>query len=198
MKLITINLSYYNQSKEIILKHLDYWHSYPQEVKDKLTFFIIDDCSKVPINEILTKDDIKELDVVIYRVKKDLYCNIAGIRNLGAKECKTPWYVIIDMDTLINPKMAKELIKLAKNNMNKNNTFKFNRKVINNPYIKKEKVKGIGEVTSVMQKAGGRLVVKIDVADDVASDIAKKIEYAGVSSFYLGKKGLAYVSDIRV
>ena len=140
MKLITINLSYYNQSKEILQKHLKYWHSYPQEIKDKFTFFIIDDCSRVPINTLIKKDDIKGLDVIIYRVTKDLYCNIAGIRNLGAKQCKTPWYVIIDMDTLVNPKMAIELVKLAKNNMDKNNTFKFNRKVINDSHHPKNNV----------------------------------------------------------
>ena len=139
-KLITVNLSYYNQSKEILLKHLDYWKSYPKEVIDQITFFIIDDSSKIHIKDLLSKNDIGELDVVIYRVKKDLVCNIAGIRNLGAKECKTPWYVIIDMDTLIPKKMARQLIQLAKENTDKRNTFKFNRKVINNPNHKKNNI----------------------------------------------------------
>jgi len=132
-KLITVNLSYYNQSKDILLKHIDYWKSYPKEVRDQFTFFIIDDCSKIHISDLLTKDILGDLDVVVYRVKKDLICNIAGIRNLGAKQCKTPWYVIIDMDTLIPIKMAKELIVLANENMDQKKTFKFNRKVINNP-----------------------------------------------------------------
>jgi len=131
-KLITINLSYYNQTKEILLKHIEYWKSYPKEIRDQLTFFIIDDCSNVHISDILKKEDLGDLDVVIYRVKKDLVCNIAGIRNLGAKECKTPWYVIIDMDTVIPTKMAQELIQLAKENMDTNNTYKFNRRVVNN------------------------------------------------------------------
>ena len=131
-KLITVNLSYYNQSKEILLKHVEYWKSYPKEIRDQMTFFIIDDCSKIHISELIKKENLGDLDVVIYRVKIDLVCNIAGIRNLGAKQCKTPWYVIIDMDTLIPIKMASQLIKLAKDNMEKNNTFKFNRKVINN------------------------------------------------------------------
>ena len=139
-KLITVNLSYYNQSKEILLKHIEYWKSYPKEIRDQMTFFIIDDCSKVPISELIKKEDLEDLDVVIYHVKKDLVCNIAGIRNLGAKECKTPWYVIIDMDTLIPTKMAAQLIQLAKDNMDNNNTFKFNRKVISNPNHKKNNI----------------------------------------------------------
>ncbi|MFK3863382.1 type I-Fv CRISPR-associated protein Cas5fv [Pseudoalteromonas rhizosphaerae] len=67
-----------------------------------------------------------------------------------------------------------------------------------NPYIKKEKIKGQGEVTSMMTKASGQLEIIIDVERDKALEIKKLIENAGVSSFYLGKKGLAYVSNIRV
>lgn len=132
-KLITVNLSYYNQSKEILLKHFHYWRAYPKEIRDRFTFFVIDDCSRVHISELITKSDIGDLDVITYRVKKDLVCNIAGIRNLGGKECKTPWYVIIDMDTLIPTEMAKQLIDLAETHMEEAVTFKFNRKVVNMP-----------------------------------------------------------------
>lgn len=132
MKMITINLSYYNQDKEIVLKHLKYWNSFDPKIKEFFTFFIIDDCSKIPINNIITKQDINDLDVVLYRVEDDLYCNIGGVRNLGAKECSTPWYVIIDMDTIIDPELGYNILKLALENMDNNFAFKFNRKVLNN------------------------------------------------------------------
>lgn len=67
-----------------------------------------------------------------------------------------------------------------------------------NPYIKKEKIKGQGEVTSMMTKASGQLEILIDVDRDKGQEIKTLIENAGVSSFYLGKKGLAYVSNIRL
>jgi hypothetical protein len=67
-----------------------------------------------------------------------------------------------------------------------------------NPFIKKEKVKGQGEVTSMMTKASGQLEIIIDVDREKGLEIKNLIENAGVSSFYLGKKGLAYVSNIRV
>lgn len=67
-----------------------------------------------------------------------------------------------------------------------------------NPFIKKEKIKGQGEVTSMMTKASGQLEISIDVDRDKAQEIKNLIENAGVSSFYLGKKGLAYVSNIRI
>ena len=66
-----------------------------------------------------------------------------------------------------------------------------------NPFIKKERIKGQGEVTSVMTKANGQLEITIDVDREKGQEIKTLIENAGVSSFYLGKKGLAYVSTIR-
>ena len=67
-----------------------------------------------------------------------------------------------------------------------------------NPYIKKEKVKGQGEVTSMLTKASGQLEINIDVDVKKGQEIKDLIECAGVSAFYLGKKGLAYISNIRV
>jgi hypothetical protein len=72
------------------------------------------------------------------------------------------------------------------------------KKIWGNPYIRKEKIKGIGEVTSLMEKAGGTLSIDIAIDRVAALDFRDKIENAGVSSFYLGKKGLAYVTDIRI
>lgn len=70
------------------------------------------------------------------------------------------------------------------------------KKIWGNPYIRKERVKGIGEVVSLMTKASGKLEIEVDVDKAKAKEIERMIENAGVSSFYLGKKGLAYVSDI--
>jgi hypothetical protein len=67
-----------------------------------------------------------------------------------------------------------------------------------NPYMKKEKIKGQGEVTSMLTKASGQLEINIDVDIKKGQEIKDLIECAGVSAFYLGKKGLAYVSNIRV
>jgi len=67
-----------------------------------------------------------------------------------------------------------------------------------NPYIKKDYIKGQGEVTSSIAKTNGLLTIDIDIDSDQAKDLKEKIEAAGVSSFYLGKKGLAYVTDIRI
>ncbi len=69
------------------------------------------------------------------------------------------------------------------------------KKIWGNPYIRKERIKGVGEVTSLMTKASGQLEINLDISRDKAKEIKTMIENAGVSSFYLGKKGLAYISQ---
>ena len=50
----------------------------------------------------------------------------------------------------------------------------------------------------MLTKASGQLEINIDIDKDKAREIKTMIENAAVSSFYLGKKGLAYVSDLRL
>jgi hypothetical protein len=72
------------------------------------------------------------------------------------------------------------------------------KKIWGNPYLKNEKLKGEGEVTSMLTKASGHLEITIDVDKKKGQELKELIENAGVSAFYLGKKGLAYVSSIRL
>ena len=66
-----------------------------------------------------------------------------------------------------------------------------------NPYMLKQRVKGEGEKVSLLTKASGLLEININVDKVRADEIKQQIENAGVSAFYLGKKGLAYVENIR-
>lgn len=72
------------------------------------------------------------------------------------------------------------------------------KKIWGNPYMRDEFVKGEGKITQFLTKVSGSLEINLDIDRDEARKLQRDIEYAGVSSFYLGKKGLAYVSDIRV
>lgn len=67
-----------------------------------------------------------------------------------------------------------------------------------NPYLLKEKRKGEGEVTSLLTKANGTLEIQLNISQEKARQLKDMIEAAGVSSFYLGKKGLAYVDSLRI
>ena len=70
------------------------------------------------------------------------------------------------------------------------------KKIFGNPYIAKSFKEGEGQVTSMLTKASGSLEIIIDIPREEAKQLKKLIENAGVSSFYLGKKGLAYVRNI--
>ncbi len=66
-----------------------------------------------------------------------------------------------------------------------------------NPYIHDAYGKG-GKTRSLMTKASGKLEIYLDISKERAKEIRSMIRDAGVSSFYLGKKGLAYVEEIKV
>lgn len=130
MKKITINLSFYNQN-EVLIKQVESWKSWPKEIREQFSFCIVDDCSKKSAKDVLSEDarvDLSNLDLSIYRVKEDLYCNIAGVRNLSAQECKTDWMVILDMDTFVSEELASSMLRLV-GTERKREAFKFNRRV---------------------------------------------------------------------
>jgi hypothetical protein len=139
-KLITINLSYYNQDIKVLKEHINTWSNFDKPIRDRFSFFIMDDGSKIPVMQLLETIDYSKIDLHVYRVEVDLFCNIGGVRNLGARECKTPYMIICDMDTLICNNTAKQMLELAEKNKNINNAFIFNRKVINNIKHKKHNV----------------------------------------------------------
>jgi hypothetical protein len=70
--------------------------------------------------------------------------------------------------------------------------------VYGNPYIREEYIKKEGKVSKGLVKANGKLFIELDIGIDKSIELKNMIDNAGVSSFYLGKKGLAYVSSIRV
>jgi hypothetical protein len=71
------------------------------------------------------------------------------------------------------------------------------KKIWGNPYIHMEFIKGEGKTKHLMTKASGTLEMTLNISRDKAKEIKLMIDNAGVSSFYLGKKGLAYVSAIN-
>ena len=126
MSMITINLSFFNQDN-VLKKHVLEWKSWSESLKEKFSFCIVDDCSKTKATDVLSDIDLSDLNISIYRVKEDLYCNIAGVRNLSAKECKTEWMVILDMDTFVSEELASNMLRLSSSR--KGESFKFNRRV---------------------------------------------------------------------
>lgn len=70
--------------------------------------------------------------------------------------------------------------------------------IYGNPYVREELIKKEGKVKHLLTKASGQLCINLNIDIGRAIELKKQIDHAGVSSFYLGKKGLAYVSGIDV
>jgi len=51
--------------------------------------------------------------------------------------------------------------------------------------------------TRRLTKANGQLVISLDIPNDKAEELNTMIDNAGVSAFHLGKKGLAYITNIK-
>lgn len=106
-------------------------------------------------------------------------------------------------DTSTAVTKAGKISGISYNNFTKKNfmgkyTTGGEKRVWGNPYMREKFVKGEGKTKQLLTKVSGKLEVNIDIDRPRAQQICDLLECAGVSSFYLGKKGLAYVSDIRV
>lgn len=67
--------------------------------------------------------------------------------------------------------------------------------IIGNPYF----LKGRGnDLNKMLTKADGTVTITINIDKDKSLELKNMIDDAGVSSFSLGKKGLAYVSNMRI
>lgn len=109
-----------------------------------------------------------------------------------------------DMKTACNQRGTKSFVfGYSKRGFNGMRDFMKNfitggeKPVWGNPYQLKERRKGEGEVVSLLTKANGTLDILLNIPEDKAKQLQEMIDAAGVSSFYLGKKGLAYVDVIR-
>ena len=134
MKIITVSLSFYNQG-EILKRHIADWKSFPTGLKDRLKFFVIDDCSETPATEVLAGQDLSGIDLNIYRVEEDIYCNMSGVKNLGAKECPTEWILHLDMDTMVSLAAASAMLERA-GGSGPGVAYKFNRRVADTAHEK--------------------------------------------------------------
>lgn len=193
---------------------------------DKLCDFIIQNCpveSKLELNplaiidrlELLNKEKavvcegevLKALDILKESFPNIEYLNNKGLITPVSYYCSALYLQLERLSSQYDLSGAKTkaggISGISKKGFTKKDfmdryTTGSKKKIWGNPYIKKEKIKGQGEVTSMMTKASGQLEILIDVDREKGQEIKTLIENAGVSSFYFGKKGLAYVSNIRV
>ena len=102
--------TYYNQC-DMLQKQIDLWQSYSNEVKEKIQFVVIDDGSSQSAKDYI--DGTPDINLVVYKILEDIYCNIPGAVNLGATVCGTDWMFKHDMDHLLPEESVKKMIELT-------------------------------------------------------------------------------------
>ena len=100
----TLVVPYYNEP-DILEKQVKAWKEI--ERKDLVEFVVVDDGSKeTPI------DLLKDLDfnVRLYRIKKDIFWNSAGAKNLGFTVANTEWVLSTDVDHILTNDTVNALL----------------------------------------------------------------------------------------
>ncbi|MFT5466749.1 MAG: hypothetical protein ACI8UO_001849 [Verrucomicrobiales bacterium] len=118
---VTFIYTYYNQI-DMLRNQLETWRNYPEGVRNRIRFMLVDDCSRRTASELVGNPNI---DLSIYRILEDKYCNIGGARNLGTKACETKWMLHSDMDHVIPAIAAEAMLKLA--SLDDRKIYKFKR-----------------------------------------------------------------------
>lgn len=70
--------------------------------------------------------------------------------------------------------------------------------VFGNPYFREVMRTGLGKTKEMLKKRSGKLSIQLRVEDEHAKEIMNMISNAGVMSFKVGKKGLAFVEKMRI
>ena len=112
--------TYYNQYP-MLQKQIALWESYSDEIKEQVQFVVVDDGSEKSAHDYVDSDKI---NLAIYKIKEDIYCNIPGAVNLGAKVCGTDWMFKHDIDHLLSEESVEKMLELTSN---KNKIYKFYR-----------------------------------------------------------------------
>lgn len=131
---VTIFNTYYNQ-KQMLLQQLSLWNKYSKPIKDNFKFLIVDDCSEKENKAYKCyKEKLPEINLSIYYINEDKYCNIGGARNLGLTVCETDWIVISDIDHAFPEQTMHEIIQCDLSNPNI--IYRFNRVCMSTRKIK--------------------------------------------------------------
>ena len=109
ISMITISHIFYNQHK-MLSKHFEAWSKHPKNI---FKYVIIDDCSPKRISKTYKGDNLS-----IVRVKQNIPWNIAGARNLGFYVAPTEWVLGADIDHVVTPEAAEQLLSLDLGNPN--------------------------------------------------------------------------------
>lgn len=105
---------------DVLEKHIKIWKSIPTNIITRLRFFIIDDCSKIPLS--LNIDF--PINLTIPRITTDIYWNPPGAKNLGFLLADNDWTFSCDIDHFTPVESFEKMLSLDKK---RNNLYLFER-----------------------------------------------------------------------
>lgn len=102
-KVLTLIMPYYLNPGML---ELQYAHiaGLPEEVKSRLEFIVVDDCSpQDPAVDVPRPDELGHLvGFGLYRLRKDIRWNWIACRNLAAKKAVGDWLLMTDIDHIVS------------------------------------------------------------------------------------------------
>lgn len=111
---VTMVIPYYNQPS-MLIEQLKTWDSYSHDVRSQMRIIVVDDGSKTPALETLrayTFNGLSKLPLQLYRILDDIPWNRGGARNLGSYVADTTWLLHMDIDHVLLPESASNIVKM--------------------------------------------------------------------------------------
>src|SRR5688572_23534610 len=98
----------YYDNPGMLLRQYQGWAGWPKELRRRVEVIIVDDGSQQRAEWVPICPHMPLLR--IYRVKEDIPWHQHGARNLGAKEASPGWMLLTDMDHVLEPHAAAQLL----------------------------------------------------------------------------------------
>jgi hypothetical protein len=109
VKPVTLVYAYY-RNRDTLRRHVETWHTFPDDLKANLRAIIVDDGSpERPAVEALA-DLSHPFPIKLFRIEQDVRWNWIGARNVGMKEAREGWHLTSDIDHFVNETLARALI----------------------------------------------------------------------------------------
>lgn len=133
MNKLTLVHPFYNDGTRLPF-HFDAWKSYDPKVWDKLGIVLVDDGSNPALTTWNAMKRVPNVNLTVYRIKKDLRWNTPGALNLGITQAPTEWVLIMDSDCML---YKADMEKLLEQDLDVNLAYYFPRiRVTDNQSLK--------------------------------------------------------------
>jgi hypothetical protein len=107
--LLTIAFPYYN-NEPALERQMTLWSSYPEPMRRKIRFIIIDDGSR----DCIKLAPAAPMNLCIARITKDIRWNQPGARNLAMALADTEWMYLSDLDHFLPVESCQRLLDIEK------------------------------------------------------------------------------------